>query len=180
MEKNLTKIFHMVDDFVQHFNNHNKKQPPIQGVFVAVSRTGMLESTKNVQVNQTAHDNYRMLLSRSVSNTSTTHATRTYSSDRQPSVFECGEVWMDTWYAKQQRQHSPQQQNVYGSILPSLINFYVATQAQVFVGVSKSSWSTDVWTTRYYQGKGDGNYQYTPNGIKKVDHGGLPPPHTNC
>lgn len=180
MEKNLTKIFHMVDDFVQHSNSHNKKQQPIQGVFVAVSRAGMLEPTKNVEVSQTAHDNYKMLLSRSVSSTSTTHATRTHSSDGQPSVFECGEVWMDAWYAKQQRQHSSQPQNVYGSILPSLINFYVATQAQVFVGVSKSSWSTDVWTTRYYQGKGDGNYQYTPGGIKQLDHGGLPPPHKNC
>jgi hypothetical protein len=87
---------------------------------------------------------------------------------------------MDTWYAEQQRHHSFQQHNVYGSILPSLINFYVATQAQVFVGVSKSSWSTDVWTTRYYQGKGDGNYQYTPDGIKQLDHEGLPPPHKNC
>jgi hypothetical protein len=201
MEKNLTKIFHMVDDFVlQHSNNHNnKKHPPIQGVFVAVSRTGMLEPTKNVKVNQTAHDNYKMLLSRSVSSstssstTATTAATHaltrntTHSSDRQPSVFECGEVWMDTWYAKQQPQlhHSSsqqqqQKQNVYGSILPSLINFYVATQAQVFVGVSKSSWSTDVWTTRYYQGKGDGNYQYTPDGIKQLNHGGLAPPHKNC
>ena len=186
MEKNLTKIFHMVDDFVQDFNTHNKKQPPIDRVFVAVSREGMLQSTKDIkkvnqtEVSQTAHDNYKMLLSRSVSSTSTSHATRSHSSDRQPSVFECGEVWMDTWYAKQKRQHSSQQQNVYGSFLPSLINFYVATQAEVFVGVSKSSWSTDVWTTRYYQGKGDGNYQYTPNGITQLDHGGLPPPHKNC
>jgi len=68
----------------------------------------------------------------------------------------------------------------YGSTLESIINYYVATEASIFVGVSRSSYSTDIWTQRYYQGKGNENYEYTQEGIKKVTNGGLPPPHSNC
>jgi hypothetical protein len=60
------------------------------------------------------------------------------------------------------------------------MNFYIATNATIFVGVARSSWSTDVWTTRYYQGKGATNFQYTPDGIIPVPNGGLPAAHKNC
>jgi hypothetical protein len=90
----------------------------------------------------------------------------------------------------------------YGSIVPSMINFWLACEADVFVGVAKSSWSTDVWTTRYYMGKGHTNYQYIHllddddddsggdnaddsnrrqhRGIIPVPNGGLPPSHKSC
>jgi len=45
----------------------------------------------------------------------------------------------------------------------------------------KSSWSNDVWTMRYYQGKGDGNFEYTPGrGIVPIGTNGMPPPHEDC
>jgi hypothetical protein len=37
-----------------------------------------------------------------------------------------------------------------------------------------------VWTTRYHQGKGDTNYEYTKSGTRKIEDGGLPTPHINC
>jgi hypothetical protein len=61
-----------------------------------------------------------------------------------------------------------------------MINFHVATEASIFVGVRGSSYSTDIWTTRFHLGKGDSNYEYTPDSIIQIDNGGLPPPHSNC
>jgi len=75
----------------------------------------------------------------------------------------------------------PLPQNYFGDILPSMLNFWLAVRADVFVGVKKSSWSTDVWTTRYYYGKGDRNFEYTSDrGILAIGNGGLPPNHKNC
>lgn len=75
----------------------------------------------------------------------------------------------------------PLPNNYYGDIVPSMINFWLAVNADVFVGVMKSSWSNDIWTTRYYQGKGAHNYEYTKeHGITPVGNNGLPPPHKNC
>ena len=68
----------------------------------------------------------------------------------------------------------------YGSLLQSVVNFYIATEATAFVGVRGSSYSTDIWTTRYHQGKGESNFEYTPEGIVAMANGGLPPKHTNC
>jgi hypothetical protein len=90
-------------------------------------------------------------------------------------VFECGEGWVEEAFWKKQDQLPI---NYYGTIVSSIINFWLAVQADVFVGVMKSSWSNDVWNTRYYQGKGDQNFQYTKDeGIIPVPNGGLPSPH---
>jgi len=72
----------------------------------------------------------------------------------------------------------PLPKNYFGDILPSLMSFWLAVNADVFVGAMKSSWSNDVWTVRYFQGKGDRNFQYTRDrGIIPVMNNGLPPPH---
>jgi len=75
----------------------------------------------------------------------------------------------------------PLPQDYFGDLLPSMLNFWLAVRADVFVGVKNSSWSTDVWTTRYHMGKGDRNFEYTQGlGIIAIGNGGLPPPHKNC
>lgn len=75
----------------------------------------------------------------------------------------------------------PLPNNYFGDILPSLMSFWLAVNADVFVGVMGSSWSNDVWTVRYFQGKGDRNFQYTRDrGIIPVVNNGLPPPHGKC
>jgi hypothetical protein len=75
----------------------------------------------------------------------------------------------------------PLPQNYFGDVLPSMLNFWLAVRADVFVGVRKSSWSTDVWTTRYYYGRGDRNFEYTSDrGILAIENGGLAPNHKTC
>lgn len=159
MEKNLTTILNMVESF-QHEHEYRYSSEAFQGIFVAVSRRGLLHPTKEEWVQPLLKENWKALTS---------------MGDRNSNFFECGEEMMENWYASHHVQH-----DYYGSILPSILNFYIATKAKVFIGVSKSSWSTDVWTTRYYQGKGNTNFEYTPNGIVPVPNGGLPPPHGNC
>lgn len=161
MEKNLTKIFEMVESFKANYDANISPRGQLQGIFLAVSRHGMQRKTRDEVVHQLAQENLEAISSKMA---------------EDPSVFECGEKMMQTWYSEQ----SDMQDDFYGSLLPSILNFYIATEASVFIGVSKSSWSADVWTTRYYQGKGGSNYEYTSAGISPVPNGGLPKPHGNC
>ena len=177
-EKNLTNIFDMVDSFLEEYND-NSGHEQVGGVFVAVSRNNMRQEWKDDNVTAMAEHNWKALNSRSsVRNDreSAANTGRRVQSKAVPQVFECGEVWMDEWYRKQQNVPD----DYYGSLLPSIINFHIATQASVFVGVDKSSWSSDVWKTRYAMGKGSTNYKYTPGGVVQLQNGGLPPSHLSC
>jgi hypothetical protein len=188
MEKNLSNIFDMADSFVKEYNINQSavtspEQTIINGTFVAVSRNSMRLPWKSKNIQDLSKHNWEVLNERSP------HEGREVGANERPrrqissrtngkaTIFECGEAWIDRWY--QQQQNVPR--DYYGSILPSILNFYIATEAAVFIGVDKSSWSTDVWTTRFYLGKGSSNFKYTPTeGILPVSSGGLPPPHKNC
>jgi hypothetical protein len=52
----------------------------------------------------------------------------------------------------------------YYSLTGSIIDFFLAVEAKIFVGTEVSSFSVDVEITRFYRGK-KGNYHYTPNGL---------------
>jgi hypothetical protein len=173
-EKNLTNIFHMVDSFVNDYNS--KQDAKLDGTFIAISRNNMKQSWKDPNVTAMADHNWNALNAR----TSTTMTTSSGDKDHLIKVFECGEVWMDRWY-KEESQSTIPEDDYYGSILPSIINFYIATHATIFIGVDKSSWSNDVWTTRYHLGKGSTNYKYTlDQGIVLLSNGGLPLSHISC
>lgn len=58
-----------------------------------------------------------------------------------------------------------------------VLDFFVATRAHTFVGTFGSSFSNDVWTTRYVAGLGHRNFYHSQEGISPVPNGGLPPPH---
>lgn len=168
MEKNLTKIFSMVDSTVEDYNKEHVNK--IRGVFVAVSRDGMLEHTFNQETSHIARENWETLMKKSVP------IEMEDSTTSQLPYFECGELWMNHWYTSQKEVPH----DFYGSLVPSVMNFHLATRATIFVGVTGSSWSTAVWTNRFYQGKGATNFQYTPTGIEPVGIDGLPPSHDNC
>ncbi|KAG7351757.1 hypothetical protein IV203_007805 [Nitzschia inconspicua] len=209
MEKNLTTLFDRVDVFIDRYNE--QQLPPnrqLHGTMVAVGREGMQQQSSKV-ADLVAH-NWKTLNERSISyingkytlvvqqstetNVNGTLLTAHQLRPRQKQdlarrqfayhlpMFECGEGWVDqAFYNDPSVNEDNLPHNYYGDILPSLINFWLAVEADVFIGVMKSSWSTDVWTARYYQGKGRNNFQYTSdNGIIPVSHGGLPPSHTNC
>ncbi|KAL3771644.1 hypothetical protein ACHAW5_007346 [Stephanodiscus triporus] len=64
-------------------------------------------------------------------------------------------------------------------LVASIINFFTAVKADIFVGVRGSSFSTDVFSVRYYQHKNLGrleNYIIGPDGIHQLH--GPPPPHS--
>lgn len=161
MEKNLSRVFDMVESFTEEREVSFGKEEKFQGIFVAVSRHGMQTQTSDEAIEKQREENWIALNSRG---------------RRKSTIFECGEETMKDWYLS----NPTMEFDYFGSVLPSILNFYIATQASVFIGVSKSSWSTDVWTTRYYQGLGSGNFEYTSGGIVAVPNGGLPPPHGNC
>ncbi|KAG7365859.1 hypothetical protein IV203_028529 [Nitzschia inconspicua] len=208
MEKNLTTLFDRVDDFIDRYNE--QQLPPnrrLHGTMVAVGREGMQEQSSKV-ADLVAH-NWKTLNERSISyingkytlvvqhstetnvngTTSTAHKLRPRQKQSlvrqitsQLPMFECGEGWVEeAFYNDPVLNEENLPHNYYGDVLPSVVNFWLAVEADVFIGVMKSSWSTDVWTARYYLGKGRHNFQHTSdNGIIPVSHGGLPPSHKNC
>ena len=158
---------------------------------LAVGRDGMLEDYPNTK--EMTEYNFDVLNQRSVSYDNNTYTLeqgsrrrRSQLSHRQqqshhqrqiqvPPIFECGEGWVEEAYYKKQQDLD---MNYYGDIVPSMINFWLAVEADVFVGVMKSSYSNDVWTTRYHLGKGRGNYQYTQKeGVVPIPNNGLPRSH---
>eukprot|EP00539_Tryblionella_compressa_P005929 CAMPEP_0178764890 /NCGR_PEP_ID=MMETSP0744-20121128/18095_1 /TAXON_ID=913974 /ORGANISM="Nitzschia punctata, Strain CCMP561" /LENGTH=145 /DNA_ID=CAMNT_0020420221 /DNA_START=154 /DNA_END=591 /DNA_ORIENTATION=+ len=143
------------------------------------------------QHDEMAVENFNVLNERSVSyldgklyslTTDSIQETQTkHINDNRTLVFECGEGWVrEGFYNSPSRNLAQVPKNYYGDILPQILDFWLAVQADVFVGVLMSTWSTDVWTTRYYQGKGGGNFQYTKEGILPVPNGGLPTLQRPC
>uniref|UniRef100_A0A7S1FV20 O-fucosyltransferase family protein n=1 Tax=Corethron hystrix TaxID=216773 RepID=A0A7S1FV20_9STRA len=62
------------------------------------------------------------------------------------------------------------------SISASIVNYFIAAEAAVFVGTPVSSYSVAVWHTRSKRGIG-GNYKVTPDGLEKIPD---PPPLFHC
>jgi hypothetical protein len=57
-------------------------------------------------------------------------------------------------------------------LVSSFINLELAVNAKYFLGTATSTWSIGVWKLRYFRGLP--NYEYTPQGIRKVE--GQPKP----
>lgn len=60
-------------------------------------------------------------------------------------------------------------------LVASIVNFFTIIEADRFVGVKGSSFSTDLFSVRYYMGKG-GNYILSAEGVEEMV--GPPPPHS--
>jgi hypothetical protein len=166
MEKNLSQILDQV--YTLHNEQPMMVRSSISSLFIAVSRDGM-ELTGNYHKSpfrKIAEDNLQTL-NRVTQNSSS-------MSDAILPAFECGEQVLQQFYSA--NPHIPN----HGTLLQSVINFYIAVTSEIFIGVAQSSYSTDILTTRYWLGKGSSNYRYTPTGIEKVENGGLPVPHGNC
>ena len=52
-------------------------------------------------------------------------------------------------------------------LVSSFINLELAVHAKYFLGTATSTWSVGVWKLRYFQGLP--NYEFTPEGIRKVE-----------
>lgn len=62
-------------------------------------------------------------------------------------------------------------------LVASIVDFFTIIEADRFVGVKGSSFSTDLFSVRYYMGK-RGNYILGPEGVEELV--GPPPPYTGC
>jgi hypothetical protein len=166
MERHLQRILDMTAEFSAQYSN-------ISGLFVAVSRVGM----ESKDVYRTAK--FIQRLAKNNADTldhyvgTAVRPSNLLGSNRLR-VFECGKKALSQYYSTH-----PQVAD-HGLLLESVLNFHIAVQADVFIGVAKSSYSTDVLTTRYLLGKGRHNFLYTKDGIVPVENGGLPPPHKDC
>jgi hypothetical protein len=171
MERNLTKILDQVNTLVEskQLSQSSTGEEQLERLFIAVSRSGMeYNSYYNEKLQDIAGYNLNEL-NRYTNTTSNTKLGRSLA------IFECGERLLGAFY----RQHPDVPDH--GSLLQAVINFHLAVNAAIFVGARGSSYSTDVWTTRYHLGKGDENYRYTLDGkVEKIENGGLPDPHVNC
>lgn len=168
MEKNLTRIFERTSHFLDWANGQNDNAD-VDMVFVAVWRQGIQDPKFLPKWETWANHNIRALNRY----TTASGAAQELLGDRY-AVVECGTQMMDRYYA----DHPTTQE--LGTLLEQAINFDLAVQATYFVGVAGSSYSNDVWRTRYYLGKGSQNFRYTRDAIEPVENDGLPNPHGNC
>ena len=169
MEHNLTKVFNHLETFLSSLQ---EEQGVIDSISIATARAKM--ETKRTKHAEIADENLSIL------NRYTKYRNVSVTGDGSENtlsgraMYECGDALINTYY-----KENPASMN-YGDILPMIVNFYLLTEAEIFIGVRQSSFSTDVWMTRYYQGKGASNYEYTSDGIFLIENGGLPPSHVNC
>ncbi|GAX11940.1 hypothetical protein FisN_8Lh026 [Fistulifera solaris] len=159
MERNLTRILQQVATVFE------TNYPHVTGLVIAVSRAGMMAPTESAE--RQAHSQHNLeTLNRLVREGWSVGS-------RQVQVLECGERLVQEHYVSHPEVVD------HGSLLHSVVNFDLALNADVFIGVRSSSYSTDVLTSRHYMGKGYHNYRYTKTDhIEKVE--GLPEPHSNC
>jgi hypothetical protein len=61
------------------------------------------------------------------------------------------------------------------SLVASIVDFFTVIEAESFVGVKGSTFSTDLFSARYYMGKG-GNFILSPKGLDPLI--GPAPPHS--
>jgi hypothetical protein len=173
MEHNLTKVFNHLETFLSSLQ---EEQGMIESISIATSRekmetkrVGYIRSTEIADENLSIFNRYTKY--RNVSVTPGDGSENTLSGR---AMYECGQALVNMYY-----KENPGSRN-YGDILPMIVDFHILTEAEIFIGVRQSSFSTDVWMTRYYQGKGASNYEYTPDGIFLIENGGLPPSHVSC
>ena len=68
----------------------------------------------------------------------------------------------------------------YGALIYQVLNYEMLVNADVFIGSQGSSFSEDIWLTRYYNGKGMGNYEVTSEGVVAIGNGGLKATPFDC
>ena len=179
MERNLSRILTRVGRFLTSnltATSLSNKQKVPWNLFVAVSRDG-IQDERFPQFQGLARENLQTLNeyvgdANLANNELEKHQQPGRLLEDQYPVVECGSEMM-----KRYAVENPSRAALGGTLLEQVINFDLAVQADVFVGVEMSSYSNAVWTARVHLGQGQ-NYKYTTTGVDRVE--GLPNPHGNC
>jgi len=184
MTRNLTKIFQMVQEswFFSEYNGTTTttttttSRSKYQQVYLCMSRSGLVDPSIPIRLKSMTDQNLLAF----------DHAMSHGLWNGTVQVHVGGESFITSLGFPVDRIQTVAQ----------VMNFFIAVQAKAFIGTFGSSYSTDVWTTRYGLAQrnkqqqrqlgedgDDGedpdpfNYFHGPNGIDKVGNGGLPPPH---
>ncbi len=175
-EHNATKIFSDIDDFLHKYHRRDSVTTSVTGgeqdiisvISIATYRAKMEETdSATYQSNKAIADENLMMLNHLTRSGRNTHR----FGGQDVSVVECGKEHVDRYL----NNHQDEKQYNYGSLLPQVLDFEMMVDSDLFIGVRGSTFSTDVWLTRYYQGKGLNNFEYTKNdGIIPISNGGLP------
>ena len=176
MESNITKVLEHIRTFTPFHDGNSSNSFRFDSVFMAVSKEGVdKESNKGGHIGEVINHN-RLALRRfrkvglfngiplfesgtesaSKIQLPMTSNNNTSSATRFVSVVDLGVV----------------------ELVASVIDFFIAVTADIFVGVKGSTFSTDVSSVRYYQQKengGEENYVVGPDGINR--RFGPPAPH---
>jgi hypothetical protein len=187
-ENNLTKVFERIQNYpafldAQSNNDQNSTSYRFNMVFIAVSNSQILQQTEYVEdyIGVIMNENRNMFLharefgllggipmfESGVDSASRVKFPRTARSLSSHGDFEG---------VAQSLFDSPETLGVL-ELVASIINFFTAVRAEIFVGVKGSSFSTDVFSIRYYQHKSVGgleSYISGPDGIQRL----YGPPHS--
>ena len=166
METNVTKIFNDIDNFLTKSSYYDKNA--MEAISIATNRKAL-----------EAHIPYKSAYKNVIKENLKTLNKFTKSGTMQHniggkgmSVFECGKPHLDKYFAN----HPDERKYDYGVFLDMVLNFEMLVESDIFIGVHGSSFSNDVWYTRYYRGKGSANFEYTKEGIVHLGNEGIPRP----
>jgi len=183
IETNLTKVFEMIRTYppLIETNSSINSEYRFDLMFLAVSKdqvdkipTGILASNPIPIENNKTLWNARM------------HGVFGHENNRGIPMFESGtdaasRIQFPRLHNGKHEQNTsafdtPESLGVL-ELVGSVINFFLLVQADIFVGVKGSTYSTDAFSVRYYQG-GKENYIVGPDGIERLY--GSQQPHTKC
>ena len=175
MEPRLSKIFDRIRNFTHLCSNDanlNLTTCSFDAVFLAIGAPQIEETAGRTDLETIV-----------IENSETLHEVRAHGVFGNIPIFESG-----TDSARQVKLHVVSRVNGTSSVkvmpaehtgvlelVASILNFFTAVEADAFIGVKGSSYSTDVMSVRWYLEKGD-NYIVGPTGIKQLY--GPAPPHS--
>jgi len=181
MEPHLSKIFDRIRNFTHLCSsdaNLNLTTCNFDAVFVAIGAP-QIEGAAGLKSKGTKSELERIM----IENSETLHEARAHGVFGSIPMFESG-----TDSARQVKLHVVSRVNGTSSVkvmpaehtgvlelIASILNFFTAVEADTFIGVRGSSYSTDVISVRWYLKKGD-NYIVGRTGIKQLY--GPAPPHS--
>lgn len=200
MEPNLTKVFHLLQTFPAFREGNNSGAYRFDLVF-------LVGSTQEIEKSSPRTDRIGMIMNQnkdafrrarehglfgSVRGNGSRTAIPTFQSateiaakiqfPRMPAVAGAGPRGDDRGTPGRHTTDTPGKTAAelgVQELVASILHFWIAAQAEIFVGVKGSSYSTDVFSVRYYRHKWDGggeNYVVGPQGLARLY--GPAAPHT--
>jgi len=183
IETNLTKVFEMIRTYppLIETNSSINSEYRFDLVFIAVSK----EQVDKIPQGKLANNPIPIENNKTLWN-ARMHGVFGNDNNRGIPMFESGTD--GAMRIQFPRLHNKQEQNTSAFDTPeslgvlelvgSVINFFLLVQADIFIGVKGSTYSTDAFSVRYYQGERE-NYIVGPDqGIVRLY--GPQEPHTKC